>query len=94
MVDCRIRRAESPLIATDAESEADILGRQTTKTWVNNTVKESNVTDHDGIRSRILYSMRRQRIYPNDNRRLYHGSLNCPHTILRRSDIAQDIMTI
>jgi hypothetical protein len=84
-VDYRIRRAESPLIATDAESEADILGRQTTKTWVNNTVKESSVTSHVRIR--------RQRIYTNDNRRLYHGSLNCPHTILRRSDIAQDIMT-
>jgi hypothetical protein len=50
----------------DAESEGDIPGRQTTKTWVNNIFKESNA--HDGVRSRIL-SMRRQRmcvsIYPN-----------------------------
>jgi hypothetical protein len=47
-------------------------------------------TAHDGIRSRIL-SMRRQRIYPIDNRHLpvYHGFLNCPHTILRRSKITQ-----
>ena len=73
----------------DAESEADILGRETTKTWVNNIVKEYNVTAHDGIHNRIL-SMLDSAYTPIDNRHLYHGTLNWPHMILRRSNIAQD----
>ncbi len=32
--------------------------------WFNKTVKESYLTAHDGIRSRVLL-MRRQRMYPN-----------------------------
>jgi hypothetical protein len=63
-VDYRKRRPNCPLLLRiwGAESEGDMLGKQTKKTWVINTVKESNVTAHDGTRSRIL-SMRRKRIW-------------------------------
>lgn len=67
----------------DAESEGDILGRQTKKSLVNNTAKNL-MSAHDGIRSRSYHI-------------LHLIIVTCimapyarPHTILCRSDIAQD----
>lgn len=86
LAECGRRNRPLLLPMWDAEREADILGKESTKIWVDNTVKESNVAAHDGIRSRIL-SMRRC-IYLTviDNPHLYIGTIRSSAVILHRTN--------
>jgi hypothetical protein len=63
-------RPNRPLIAADGESEANILGRQTTRTWVT-TLSKSLIS----LRTAVAYSLRvDSACMPIDNPQLCNGS--------------------